>query len=62
MQKEDLLENAITSCDTKNPLNYVIGSDKKKKKIFEKIHQNTLKLSHVVNYCDVTRGCELQIY
>ena len=62
---ENNLEIARTSRDTgKIPLiNYVIGSNKKRK-IFEK-KQESLEYtgtSHIVNHCDVRRGCELQIY
>ena len=60
---ENNLEIARTSCDTrKTPLiNYVIGSNKKKEKIFEK-KQESLgyngKLSHVDSRCDVRKACK----
>ena len=67
MRLENNLEIARTSCDReKTPLiNYVIGNNNNKRKIFEKKQESLEyagKLSHVGSHCDVRKACELQIY
>ena len=64
---KNILKIARTSRDTrKTPLiNFVIGSNKKKEKIFEKKQKSleyARKLGQVDSYCDVRKACELQIY
>ena len=64
---ENNLEIARTSHDTKKTLliNYTIGSNKEKKKIFEEKQESleyTGKLSHIDSHCDIRKACESQIY
>ena len=66
-QLENNLEIARTSRDTgKTPLiNYVIGSNKKKEKIFEEKQESlecARKPGHLDSHCDVRKARELQIY
>ena len=61
---ENNLEIARTSHETRKTLliNYVIGSNKKKKKIFQKkqeLLEHAGKPIHVDSHCDVGKACEL---
>ena len=64
---KNILQIARTSRHTRKTLliNYVIGSNKKKEKIFEKKQESlgyARKLGHIDSHGDVRKACELQIY